>query len=160
MVVWKNDGYYLYHLISSIQFSHSVMSDSFRPHWLQNTRPPCPSPTPGVYTNSYPSSWWCHPNISSSVISFTSCLQSFPAWESFQMSQLFCIRWQKYWNFSFSISLSSEYSGLISCKMDRLDLLAVQGTLESLLYHSSKASILWHSAFLIVQLPHPYMTTG
>ena len=72
-----------------------------------------------------------------------------------------CIRWPKYWNFSFSISRSNEYSGLISFRMDWLDLLAVQGTLKSLFqHHSSKASILWHSAFFIVQLSHPYMTTG
>ena len=71
------------------------------------------------------------------------------------------IRWPKYWNFSFSISTSNEYSGLISFRMDWLDLLSIQGTLKSLLqHHSSKASILWHSAFFIVQLSHPYMTTG
>ena len=73
---------------SHIQFSHSVMSDSSRPYALQHTRPPCPSPTPGVYPNSCPLSWWCHPTISSSVVPF-SCLQSFPASGSFQMSQLF-----------------------------------------------------------------------
>ena len=77
------------------------------------------------------------------------------------MSQFFCIRWPNYWSFSFSISPSNEYSGLISFRMDWLDLLAVQGTLKSLLqHHSSKASILWHSAFFTVQLPHLYMTTG
>ena len=74
---------------SSVQFSHSVMSDSLRPHGLQHTRPPCPSPAPGVYSNSCPLSRWCHPNISSSVIPFSSCLQSFPASGSFLMSQLF-----------------------------------------------------------------------
>ena len=73
---------------SHIQFSHSVMSDSSRPYALQHTRPPCPSPTPGVYPNSCPLSWWCHPTISSSVVPF-SCLKSFPASGSFQMSQLF-----------------------------------------------------------------------
>ena len=79
----------------------------------------------------------------------------------FSRESVLCIRWQKYWSFSFSISPSSEYSGLISFRMDWLDLLAVQGTLKSLLqHHSSKASILWHSAFFIVQLSHPYMTTG
>ena len=77
------------------------------------------------------------------------------------MSQFFTIRWPKYWTFSFSISLSNEYSGLISFRMDWLDLLAVQGTLKRLLqHHSSKASILWYSAFFIVQLSHPYITTG
>ena len=76
-------------LISSVQFSCSVMSDSLRPHELQYARPPCPSPTPGVHWNSCPSSWWCHPNILSSVVPFSSCPQSFPAPGSFQMSQLF-----------------------------------------------------------------------
>ena len=79
----------IYIYIYSIQFSHSVVSDSLRPHELQHTRPPCPSPTPGVHSNSCPLSWWCHPTISSSVFPFSSCLQSFPASESFQMSQPF-----------------------------------------------------------------------
>ena len=74
---------------SSVQFSRSVVSDSLRPHELQHARPPCPSPTPGVHSNSHPSSQWCHPAISSSVIPFSSCLQSLPASESFPMSQLF-----------------------------------------------------------------------
>ena len=75
--------------LSLVQFSRSVMSDSLWPHGLQHARPPCPSPTPGVHSNSCPSSQWCHPTISSSVIPFSSCLQSFPASGSFQMSQLF-----------------------------------------------------------------------
>ena len=96
------------------------------------------------YSNSYLSSWWCHPTISSSVIPFSSCLQSFPASES-----AIRIRWPKYW--SFSISPSNEYSGLISFRIDWFALLAVQWTLKSLLQHqSSKASILWHSAFFMV----------
>ena len=104
---------------------------------------------------------WCHPTISSSVALFFSCPQSFPALGSFLMSQFFAIRWPKDWSFSFNISPSTEYSGLISFRMDWLDLLAVQGTLKSLLQHrSSKASILCHSAFFMVQLSHPYMTTG
>ena len=74
---------------TTVQFSHSVMSDSLRPHGPQHTRPPCPSPTPGVYSNSCPLSWWCNPAISSSVIPFSSLLQSFPASWSFQMSQFF-----------------------------------------------------------------------
>ena len=103
---------------------------------------------------------WCHPTISSSVVPFSSCPQSFPASKSFPMSQL-CIRWPNYGSFSVSIRSSDEYSGLISFRMDWLDLLAVQETLKSLLqHHSSKASILWHSAFFMVQLSHPYMTTG
>ena len=94
---------------------------------------------------------------------FFSCLQSFPASGYFQMSQFFPSKkwWPKYWSFSFIISPSDEHSGLISFRMDWLDLLAVQGTLNSLLqHHSSKASILQHSPFFIVQLSHPYMTTG
>ena len=85
----------------------------------------------------------------------------FPSIRVFSSESALHIRWPKYWSFSFSISPSNEYSGLISFRMDCLDLLAVQGTLKSLLqHHSSKASILWHSAFFIVQLSHPYMTTG
>ena len=102
----------------------------------------------------------CHPTISFSVIPFSSSLQSFPASDLSNESVL-PIRWPKYWSFSFSISPSNEYSGLISFRIDWLDLLAVQGTLKTLLqHHRSKASILWCSAFLIVQLSHPYMTAG
>ena len=104
-----------------------------------------------------PLSWWCYPTISSSVVPFSSCPQSFPA----SRSSALCIRWPKYWRFSFNISPSSEHPGLISFRMDWLDLLAFQGTFKSLLqHHSSKASILLHSAFFIVQFSHPYMTTG
>ena len=142
----------------SVQFSRSFTSDSLRPRGPQHTRPPCPSPTPRVYPNSCPLSQWCHPTISSSVVPFSSCLQSFPASGSFPMSR---IRWPKYWSFSFNISPSNEHSGLIFFRMDSFDLLAVQGPLKSLLQHySSKASILQCSAFFIVQLSHPYMTTG
>ena len=138
------------------------MSNSQRLHGLQHAKLPCPSPTPRTCSNSCPPNRWCHLTISSSVIPFFSCLQSFPASGSFPMSQsVLCIRWPKYWSFSFSISLSNEYPGLISIRIDWLDLLAVQGTLLSLLqHHSSKASILRCSAFFIVQLSHPYMTTG
>ena len=147
--------------ISSVQLSCSFMSDSLLPHESQHARPPCPSPIPRVHSNSCPSSQWCHPTISSSVTHFSSCLQSFPTSGSFQMSQYFCIRWPKYWSFSFNISPSNEHPGLISFRMDWLDLLAVQGTLKSLLQHRNpKASILRRSAFFIVQLSHPYMTTG
>ena len=112
-------------------------------------------------SNSCPLSRWCHPTISSSVIPFSSCPQSFPASGSVQMSQFFTSGGQRNWSFRFSISPSNEYSGLLSFRMDWLDLLAVQGTLKSLLqHHSSKASILRHSAFFVVQLSCPYMTTG
>ena len=88
---WKPTCSLYYHCtqFSSVQFSHSVMSDSLRPHESQHARPPCPSPTPGVHLDSCPSSQWCHPAISSSVVPFSSCPQSLPASESFPMSQLF-----------------------------------------------------------------------
>ena len=131
------------------------MSDSLRPHEPQHARLPCPSPTHGVHPNPCPLCQWCHPTISSSFVPFSSCPQSFPA-----SGSVLHIRWPKYWSVSFSISSSNEHSGLISFRMDWLDLLAVQGTFKSLLpHHSSKASILRHSAFFIVQLSHPYMTS-
>ena len=139
----------------------SVMSDSLWPHESQHARPPCPSPTPGVHSNSCPSSQWCHPAISSSVIPFSSCPQCFPASRSFQMSQLFASGGQ-------SIGVSASTSVLPMNTQDWsplgwtcLDLPAVPGTLKSLLqHHSSKASILWCSAYFIVQLSHAYMTIG
>ena len=144
-------------LVRSDQISHSVMSDSLWPHESQHARPSCLSPTPGVHSDSCPSSQWCHPAIPSSVVPFSSCPQSLLA-SVFSNESTLRMRWPKYWSFSFSIIPSKE--GLISFRMDWLDLLAVQGTLKSLLqHHSSKASILRHSAFLTVQLSHPYMTT-
>ena len=114
---------------------------------------------PRTCSNSCPLSWWCHQTISFSVVPFSSCLQSFPASGSFQMSQFFASSGQSI-SFSFGISPSNEYSGLISFRIDWLDLLVVQGTLKSpLQQQSSKASILQRSAFFIVQLSHPYMTT-
>ena len=143
------------------QFSCAVVSDSLWPHELQHTRPPCPSPTPGVYPNPCPLSQWCHPAILSSVVPFSSCPQSVPASGSFPMSQLFTSGSQNIGVFSFNISPSNEHPGLISFRMDWLDLLAVQGTLKSLLqHHSSKSSILQRSAFFTVQFSHPYMTAG
>ena len=140
--------------IFAVQFSRSVVSDSLRPHELQHARPPCPSPTPSVHPNSCPSSWWCHPAISSSVIPFSSCPQSLPA-SVFPNESTLRMRWPKYWSFSFSISPSKEHPGLTSFRMDWLDLLAVQGTLRSLLqHHSSTASLLRRSAFFTVQLSH------
>ena len=137
------------------------MSDSLPPHGLQHARLPCPLPTPGVYSNSCPFSWWCHPTISSSVIPF-SHFKSFPASGSFQMSQLFASGSQ-------SIAVSGSASVLPMTIQDWFPLgwagwtgwTAIQGTLKSLLqHHSSKASTLWCSVFFIVQLSHPYMTTG
>ena len=113
-----------------------------------------------ICSNSCPLSQWCHPAISSSVPFFSSC-PVFPSIRVFSNESVLRIRWPKNWSFSFSISPFDEYSGLISFRMDWLHLLAFQGTLRSLLqHHSSKASILWHSAFFMVQLSHPYMTTG
>ena len=154
----------LYHwptreVLSSVQFSRLVVSDSLRLHGLQHTRPPCPLPTLGVYSDSYPLSRWCHPTIS--VVSFSSHLQSFPASGSFQMSQFFISGGQ-----SIGVSASASvlpmnihdwsplgWTGWISFQS--------KGLFKSLLqHHSSKALILQHSAFFIVQLSHPYMTTG
>ena len=129
------------------------------PNSLQHTRPPCPSPTPRVYPNSRPLSWWCHPTISSSIIPFSPWLQSFPASGSFQMSQFFTSAGQ-----SIGVSTSASvlpiniqdwfpwWTGWIS--------LLSKGLSRVFSNHSSKASILQHSAFFIVQLSHPYMTTG
>ena len=137
------------------------MSDSLRPQGLQHARPPCPSPAPGVCSNSCPSSQWCYPTISSSVVPFSSCLQSFPASGSFQMSQLFTSGGP-------STGVSASTSVLPMNTQDWFSLgwtgwicLAVQGTLKHLLQHqSSKASVLWCSAFFMVQLSHPYVTPG
>ena len=135
------------------------MSNSLRPHEPQHARPHCPSPTPRVHPNPCPLSRWCRPTISSSVIPVSSFPQSFPASGSFPMSQLFTSGGQSI-GVSASASVLPMNTGLISFTMDWLDLLAVQGTLKSLLqHHSSKASILQCSAFLIVQLSHPCMTT-
>ena len=92
--------------------------------WGHHVRPPYPSPTPRVYSNSCPLSWWCHPTISSSLFPFSSCLQSFPSFRAFSNESVLCIRWPKYSSFSFSISPSNEYSGLISFRMDWLNLLS------------------------------------
>ena len=129
------------------------MFDSLWPHRLQHAWLPCPSLSSGVCSNSCPLSQWCHPIISSSVTPFSSCPQSFkhqgPFW------------WVKYWRFRVNTSPYNEYSGLISFRIKWFDFLAVQWTLKSLLQHYSlKAAILCHSAFCMVQLPHPYMTTG
>ena len=146
--------------MKQLQFSSvtQVMSDSLRPHELQHDRTPCPSPTPGVYSNSCPLSRWYHPTIHRPLLLLPSI---FPSIRLFSNESVLLIRWPKYWSFSFSVHLSNEYSGLISFRMDWLDLLAVQGTLKSLLqHHSSKASNLLRSGFFIVRLSYPYMSTG
>ena len=136
-------------------------TNSLQPHGLQHSRLPCPSPTPGACSNSCPSRQWCYPTISSSVIPFSSRLQSFPASGSFQVSQFFAWGGQSIGVSASTSVLPSENSGLIFFRMDWLDLLGVQGTLKSLLqHHRSKASIIWCLAFFIVQFLHPYMTTG
>ena len=143
-----------------VQFSCWVVSDTLQPNESQHARPPCPSPTPRVPLDSRPTSQWCHSAISSSVVPFSSCPQSLPS-SDFSNESTLHMRWSKYWSFSFSIIHSKEIPGLITFKMDWLDLLAVQGTLKSLLqHHSSKASILRRSAFFRIQLSHPYMITG
>ena len=143
-----------------VQFSHSVVSDSLSPPGLQHSRLPCPSATPSLpklmsIESVMPSNYLilCHPLLLLPSI--------FPSITVFSNESALHIRWPKYWSFSSSISHSNEYSRLISFRIDWLDLLAVQGTLKSLLqHHSSKVSILRHSAFFIVQLSYPYMTTG
>ena len=154
----KKQRYYF----PSVQFSRSVVSDSLRSHESQQTRPPCPSPTPRVHSDSCPLSPWCHPAISSSVVPSSSCPQSLPASESFPMSQLFAWGGQ---STGVSALLSflpkksqgwspSEWTGSISLQSS-------SDSLKSLLqHHSSKASILQRSVFFTVQLSHPYMTTG
>ena len=142
------------------QFKHSVVSNSLRPHGLQHARPPCPSPTPGVYSNSRPLSQWCHPTVSSSVIPFSSCLQSFPASGSFQMCQLFASGGQ-------SIGVSASTSVLPMNTQDWSPLgwtigspCSPRDSQESSPTPQFKASIPQHPAFFIVQLSHPYMTIG
>ena len=141
-------------MFSSVQFSLSVVSSSLRPHGLQHARPPCPPPTPGVHSDSCSLNWMPSNHLICCPLLLLPSV--FPSIRVFSNESVLCIRWPKYWSLSFNISLSNEYSGLISFRMDWLDLLAVQGTLKSLLQHySSKASILRRSTFFIVQLLHP-----
>ena len=144
-------------MFSSVQFSRSVVSDSLRPHESQHARPPCPSPTPGVHPDSksiesvMPSSHLilCRPLLLLPPI--PPSIRVFPNESTLRM------KWPKYWSFSFSIIPSKEHPGLISFRMDWLDLLAVQGTLKSLLQHSLKVSILRRSAVFTVQLSYPHL---
>ena len=154
MKLWS----YLVSHLTSVQFSCSVVSDSLWPHELQHARPPCPSQTPRVYSNSCPSSRWCHQAISSSVVPFSSCPQSLPASESFPMSQLFAWGGQ-------SIGVSASASVLPMNTQDWSPLgwtgwISLQSKGRLLQHHSSKTSIFQLSAFFTVQLSHPYMTTG
>ena len=144
----------------SVQFSRSVVSYALQPHEPQHARPPvhhqCPEPTQSMSIKLVmPSNHLilCRPLLLLPSI--------FPSIRVFSNESALHIPWPKYWSFSFNISPSNEHPELISFRMDWLDLLAVQGILKSLLQHqSSKASILWHSAFFTVQLSHPYMTAG
>ena len=137
------------------------MSNSLQTHELQHARLPCPSPTPRACSNPCPSNQWCHPTISSSVITFSSRLQSFPTSGSFPMSQFFASGGQSIGALTSASVLPMNILGLIFFRIDWFDLLAVQETLKSLLYsHSSKASVLQSSAFFMVQLSHPYLITG
>ena len=151
----------LMHSWWELLFTYSVVCNYLRPHGLQHTRLPCPSPSPRVCSDSCPFSWWCHPTIS--ILSHPLLLlpSIFPSIRVFSNESALCIRWQMYWSFSFSIIPSNEYSGLTSFRIDWFDLLEVQGTLKCLLqHHNLKATILWHSAFFVAQFSHPYMTTG
>ena len=132
---------------SSVQFSHSIVSDCLRPHELQHARPPCPSPTPGVYSNSCPSSQWCYPGISSSVIPFSSCLQTLQASGSFPMSQLFSWGGQ-------GIGVSASPS-VLSMNTQDWSPLGWIGWISLQSKGHSKASILWCSALFTIQLSHP-----
>ena len=120
---------------SSVQFSHSVVSDSLWPHGLQHARPPCPSPTLRAYSNSCLPSQWCHPTISSSVVPFSSHLQSFPVSRSFQMSQFFTLGGQNIGVPASASVLPMNIQDWFPFRMDWFDLLSVQGTLKSLLQH-------------------------
>ena len=143
---------------SSVQFSRSVVSDSWQPHGLQHARPPCPSPAPEVYSNSCPSSQWCHPAISSSVVPFSSRLQSFPASGSFPMSQFFSSGGQilefQHQSFQWIFRTDFLYDGPVGSPCSPRD------SQESSPTPHSKSSILHCSAFFIVQLSYPYITTG
>ena len=130
-MLYSNSLLVIYFIYQSVQFSHSVVSDSSRSHGLQDTRPPCPSPTPGDYSSSCPLSWWCHSNHLILCQPLLILPWIFLSIRVFSYESVLSIRWPKYWSFSFSICPSSEYSGLISFRIDWLDLLAVQRTLES-----------------------------
>ena len=160
--IFEKTAFNIYIIDLSVQFSRSVVSDSLWPHESQHARPPCPSITNSQgllklmsIVSVMPESYLilCHPLLLLPSI--------FPSIKVFSNESALSIRWPKYWSFSFNISPSNEHLGLTSFRMHWLDLLAVQGTLKSLLqYHSSEASVLQRSAFFIVQLSHPYMTTG
>ena len=136
------------------------MSDSLWRHGLQHTRLPCPLLSPWVFSDSCPLSQWCHTTISSFVCPLFFLHSILPSIRVFSSESALSIMWPNYWSFSFNISPSNEYSGLISFRIDWFDL-AVQGTLKNIVqHHSLKSSILWRSGLFTVQLSYPYMTTG
>ena len=146
-------------VISSVQFSCSVVSDSLWLHGLQHARPLCPSPTPKAYSNSCLLSWWCHPTILSSVVPFSSCLQSFPASGSFQMSQLFTSDGHSFGVSALTSVLPMSIQGCFHLGWTGWTSLQSKRLSRLLQHHSSKASTLQCSAFFIVQQSHPHMTT-
>ena len=146
---------------SSVQFSCSVVPDSLQPHEPQHARPPCPSPTPRVYPNSCPLSWWCHPTISFSVVPFSSCLQSFPASGSFQMSRLLASGGQSIGASASASVLPMTIQSWFLLGLTGLISLQSKGPSSTLLqHHNLKASVFQHLAFFMIQLSHPHMTTG
>ena len=157
--VWLGDGFF-FHFIWLFLFSRSVMSNSLRPHGLQDARLPCPSPTPRACSNSSPSSQWCHPTIFSSVVPFSFCPQSFPASVSFPMSQLFASVGQSIGVSASASVLPMNIQGWVPLELTGLMILQSKGLSSLLQHHSSKASILGRSVFFMIQLSHPYMTTG
>ena len=146
-------------IFSLVQFSHSVMSDSLQPHEPQHASPPCPSPTPGVHPNPCPLSRCCHPTISSSVIPFSSCPQ-FPASGSFPMSQFFKSGGQSTGASASASVLPMNIQNWFPLGLTALISLQSRGLSRVLQHHSSKASILQHSAFFMIQLSYLYMTPG
>ena len=144
----------------SVQFSHSVVSDSSWPHGLEHVRPSCPLPTPRVYSNSCPLSQWCHPTISFSVVPFSSCLQSFPKSASFQMSQLFASGGQSTGVSASALVLPMNIQDWFPLGWTGWISLLSRGLSRVFPIPQLKTSILRHSAFIIVQLSHTYITTG
>ena len=153
---WKDDVKNKFTFISA-QFSRSVMSDSLWPHETQHARPPCPSPTPGVYPNSCPLSRWCHLTISSSVIPFSSCLQSFPTSGSFQMSQLFTLGGE---NIGVSASTSVLPMNTQDWSIGWTGWISLQSKGLSRVFSNTTIHKHQFLAFFMVQLSYPYMTTG
>ena len=150
----------LFVFFSSVQFSRSVVSNYLQPHELQHTRPPCPSPTPGICPNSCTSSRWCHPAISFSVVPFSCCPQSLPASESFPMSQIFIWGGQSIGVTALASVLPVNIQNWFPVGMTGWISLQSKGLSSLLQHYSSKASILQCLAFFIVQLLHPYVTIG